>query len=171
MRAVRAMHARQYRSWNADHERHQFSLFVDEFQNFTTGSFAMILSEARKYGLSLTISHQYFRQLDERTANAVAGNVGTFVTFAVGRDDAEWLAGAMSKSQGQLAPHDLTNLPKYTACARLLIDGLPSAPFTIRTLPPPSPSDERREIVRRQSQRQFARSAKEVLSVVEREFT
>jgi hypothetical protein len=151
-----------------EHERSQFSLFVDEFQNFTTGSFATILSEARKYGLTLTISHQYFRQLDERTADAVGGNVGTFVTFAVGSDDAEWLATTMSKSPGQVEPHDLTNLPKYTACVRLLMDGLPSAPFTIRTEPPPSVNDVRREVIRRQSAHQHARPVVEVLTRVER---
>jgi hypothetical protein len=128
-----------------------------------------ILSEARKYGLTLTISHQYFRQLDERTANAVAGNVGTFVAFAVGSDDAEWLAATMSKSPGQVSPHDLTNLPKYTACVRLLMDGLPSSPFTIRTEPPPNADGARGEIVRRQSRRQYARHTTEVLSHIARE--
>jgi hypothetical protein len=149
-------------------ERRQFSLFVDEFQNFTTGSFATILSEARKYGLSLTISHQYFRQLDERTAHAVGGNVGTFITFAVGSDDADWLAATMSKSPGQIEPHDITNLPKYTACVRLLINGLPSAPFTIRTQPPPPVNEVRRDVVCRQSAHQHARSIAEVLTRLER---
>lgn len=150
-------------------DRRQFSLFVDEFQNFTTGSFATILSEARKYGLNLTVSHQYFRQLDEETANAVTGNVGTLIAFAVGSDDAEWLAAAMSKAPGQLLPHDLTNLPRYTACVRLLMDGIPSAPFTIRTLPPPVSAGDRREVVRRQSQRQHARPLAEVLERVDRD--
>ena len=152
-----------------ERDRRQFSLFVDEFQNFTTGSFATILSEARKYGLNLTISHQYFRQLDEQTADAVAGNVGTFVTFAVGSDDAEWLAGAMSKSPRQLSPHDLTNLPKYTACVRLLMDGLPSSPFTIRTQPSPEVDATRREVIRRQSRRQYARCTADVLDRVWKE--
>lgn len=150
-------------------DRRPFSLFVDEFQNFTTGSFATILSEARKYGLNLTVSHQYFRQLDEQTANAITGNVGTLIAFTVGSDDAEWLAAAMSKAPGQLLPHDLTSLPKYTACVRLLMDGLPSAPFTIRTLPPPVTSVERREVIRRQSQRQYARPIVQVLDRVVRE--
>jgi hypothetical protein len=154
-----------------EHERRPFSLFVDEFQNFTTGSFATILSEARKYALSLTISHQYFRQLDEQTAHAVAGNVGTFVAFAVGGDDAEWLAATMSKSAGQMASHDFTNLPRYTACVRLLMDGLPSAPFTIRTEPPPTVDIQRREIIRRQSQRQHARPTAAVLAAVEHTLT
>jgi hypothetical protein len=151
-------------------ERRQFSLFVDEFQNFTTGSFATILSEARNYGLNLTISHQYFRQLDERTANAVGGNVGTFVTFAVGNDDADWLAATMSKSPGQVEPHDLTNLPKYTAFVRLLHNGLPSAPFTLRTEPPPTVHAARREIVRQQSRRQNARPIGDVLERIALDF-
>jgi hypothetical protein len=152
-------------------ERRQFSLFVDEFQNFTTGSFATILSEARKYGLNLTISHQYFRQLDERTANAVGGNVGTFVTFAVGSDDADWLTATMSKSPGQVEPHDLTNLPKYTAFVRLLHNGLPSAPFTLRTEPPPAIHAARREIVRQQSRRQNARPTEEILGRIAGDLT
>lgn len=150
-------------------KRRDFSIVIDEFQNFTTGSFATIVSEARKYGVCLTVSHQYYKQLDERTAAAVAGNVGTIISFAVGGDDAEWLAGTMSKTAGQLEPHDLRNLPKYTACVRLLIDGVPSAPFTLRTLPPPVAVEDRSEIIRQHSRRQYARPTKEVLGRVERE--
>lgn len=149
-----------------EEERRDFGLYVDEFQNFTSGSFATILSEARKYRLGLTVSHQYLGQLDEATTAAVAGNVGTIVAFAVGIDDAEWLAGAMSKTPGQLAPQELAGLPKYTACVRLLVDGRPSDPFTMTTFPPPLPDDERRRTVIRQSQRQFARPAEEVLRQV-----
>lgn len=146
-----------------EEKRCDFGLYVDEFQNFTSGSFATILSEARKYRLGLTVSHQYLSQLDEATTAAVAGNVGTIVAFAVGIDDAEWLAGAMSKSPGQLAPQELAGLPKYTACVRLLVDGLPSDPFTMTTFPPPPPDEERRRTIIRQSQRQFARPAADVL--------
>ena len=161
-------HAAMGRANVPEHERRDFYVFVDEFQNFATGAFATILSEARKYGLNLTISHQYYRQLDEQTANAVVGNVGTFISFAVGSDDAEWLATAMSKSPGQILPHDLTNLPKHVACVRLLMDGFPSAPFTVRTLPPPSGAADRAEIIRQQSRRQHARPVAEVLARVER---
>ena len=78
-------------------ERRDFSLYVDEFQNFTTGSFASVLSEARKYRLSLVVAHQYLTQLDESTANAVFGNVGSIVAFQVGNNDAQRLAEQLGK--------------------------------------------------------------------------
>ena len=139
-------------------DRRDFFLYVDEFQNFTTGSFASVLSEARKFRLSLIIAHQYLSQLDEETANAVFGNVGSMISFQVGADDAERLALQLGKFPGQISPENLTGLPKYTAYARLLIDGMPSKPFSMTTLPPPK-SDldpDRAEIVRRVSRRRFS---------------
>lgn len=126
-------------------------LYVDEFQNFTTGSFAAVLSEARKYRLSLIVAHQYLSQLDEETANAVFGNVGSIITFQVGSDDAEVLARQLGKFEGQIAPQNLSGLPKYTAYLKLLIDGIPSSPFSLQTLPPLSAEfdPERAEIIRR----------------------
>ena len=118
--------------------RRDFSLYVDEFQNFTTGSFASVLSEARKFRLSLIIAHQYLSQLNEETADAVFGNVGSIVAFQVGSDDAVRLAEQLSKHAGQLTPENLTGLPRYTAYVRLLIDGMPSKPFSMQTLPPPT---------------------------------
>lgn len=139
--------------------RKDFSLYVDEFQNFTTGSFAAVLSEARKYRLSLIIAHQYLGQLDDETAKAVFGNVGSIVAFQVGSDDTETLALQLGKFPGQIEPQNLTGLPKYTAYARLLIDGLPSNPFSLRTLPPNEYFDEERAtIVRRQSNRRYSAS-------------
>ena len=141
-----------------DHRR-DFFLYVDEFQNFiTTGSFASVLSEARKFRLSLTVAHQYLGQLDEETASAVWGNVGSVVAFQVGSDDAETLAMQLSKFPGQVGPEQLAGLPKYTAYARLLIDGLPSSPFSLQTLAPPSQAFDagRAEIIRGLSRRRFA---------------
>ena len=138
-------------------DRRDFFLYVDEFQNFATSSFATILSEARKYRLSLTIAHQYLGQLDEQTESAVFGNVGSMITFQVGSDDAQVLATQLAKHEGQITQQDLTNLPKYTAYARILIDGLPSKPFSMTTLPPITSTDLRRtDIVRQVSRRQFA---------------
>lgn len=117
-------------------ERRDFYLYVDEFQNFTTGSFATMLSEARKFRLALIVAHQYLSQLDEETANAVWGNVGSIVSFQVGSDDAEVLAKQLGKFEGQLKPQNLTGLPAYKAYARLLMNGMPSRPFSLRTLPP-----------------------------------
>ena len=127
-------------------QRRDFILYVDEFQNFTTGSFATILSEARKYRLSLVIAHQYLKQLDEPTANAVFGNVGSMISFQVGSDDAQVLATQLAKHDGQITQQDLTNLPKYTAYARLLINGLPSNPFSMQTLPPLTTPESRQSV-------------------------
>ncbi len=117
-------------------ERRGFYLYVDEFQTFATESFATMLSESRKYRVSLTVANQYIAQMSEATAAAVFGNVGSIVAFQVGSDDAEELARQLAKNSDDLRPDDLTNLPKYTAYLRLLIDGMPSRPFSIHTLPP-----------------------------------
>ncbi len=137
-------------------DRRDFHLTIDEFQNFTTSSFAAILSEARKYRLNLTIAHQYLKQLDEETADAVFGNVGSIVTFQVGTDDADVLAQQLSKHPDQLTPQDLTNLPKYTAYARLLVDGQPTNPFSMTTTPPPETTEDRLTIVSNRSRREHS---------------
>ena len=139
-------------------ERRDFHLYIDEFQNFTTSSFAAILSEARKYRLNLTIAHQYLKQLDDETADAVFGNVGSMILFQVGADDAEALSEQLSKHAGQLTPQDLTNLPKYTAYVRLLIDGLPSNPFSMQTVSPPKITDDRLDVVSQRSRREHGQS-------------
>lgn len=147
-------------------ERRDFYLYIDEFQNFTTSSFASILSEARKYRLSLTIAHQYLKQLDDATADAVFGNVGSIIAFQVGTDDAEVLAEQLSKHPGQLHSQDLTNLPRYTAYARLLIDGMPSNPFSMQALSPPPITDDRLAIVTERSRRQHAQPFEKVQSEI-----
>ncbi|MDP1798584.1 MAG: type IV secretion system DNA-binding domain-containing protein [Planctomycetaceae bacterium] len=132
------------------------SLFLDEFQTLVTPSTAIMLSESRKYGLNLVLSHQLTRQLDEATRQSVLGNCGTFVTFRVGSEDAELLAPAFSKFPGQLSEASLMGLPNYTCYVRMLLDrGVPSAPFSIQTLPPPEIHEDRNAIVRRASQRRF----------------
>ena len=119
-----------------------------------------MLSESRKYRLCLTLSHQLTRQLDPDTYHAVIGNCGTLLSFRVGLEDAELLAPALSKHPGQLPPADLCNLPNYTAYARLLIDGHPSRPFSLRTLPPDPTAidDARADVVRRTSMHRYART-------------
>ena len=116
-----------------EEERQDFFLYVDEFQNFATPSFANILSEARKYRLSLIMAHQYVMQLDEIVADAVFGNVGSMVTFRVGAGDAETL-------EKEYAPtftiEDIVNLPKFQIFLKLMIDGIASQPFSAMTMPP-----------------------------------
>jgi hypothetical protein len=120
-------------------DRRDFYLYVDEFQNFATKSFATILSEARKYRLALTMAHQYVGQLtigqgDTSLKDAVFGNVGSMVSFQVGSDDAEDLS---LQFEEMVTPKDILSLPKYHAYVRLMIDGIPSKPFSVSTLPPP----------------------------------
>jgi hypothetical protein len=144
-----------------EEKRRPFHLYVDEFQNFATDSFATILSEARKYRLSLTLANQYLDQLEERTAAALFGNVGSLLVFQVGARDAEALAEQLG---GEVMPQDLMRLPRYQAYARLLIDGQPSRPFSMRTLPPqPHRLDERRAaIIRRTSRQRYGRPSAHV---------
>ncbi len=141
-------------------ERKHHTLFLDEFQSLITPSTAIMLSEARKYGLGLVLSHQLTHQLDEATFHAVIGNCGTMIALRVGLEDAERLAPAFSKHEGQLTPADLCNLPNHTAYVRALIGGHPSRPFSLQTLLPPTGSSERAEIVRRTSARRHSSSSK-----------
>lgn len=116
-----------------ERDRQDFFLYVDEFQNFATPSFANILSEARKYRLSLIMAHQYVKQLDEVVADAVFGNVGTIITFRVGAGDAEALATEFAPV---FTEEDIINLTKFNILLKLMIDGVASMPFSAMTLPP-----------------------------------
>ena len=116
-------------------ERRDFGLYVDEFQNFATDSFATILSEARKYKLSLTMANQYVDQMAETVQGAVFGNVGTLVAFQVGYHDAVTFAEVFG-GEDVILPQDLTNLGKYDIYTKLLIDGMPSPVFSATTYPP-----------------------------------
>ncbi|MEA3399537.1 MAG: type IV secretion system DNA-binding domain-containing protein [Patescibacteria group bacterium] len=119
-------------------ERKDFYLYVDEFQNFATDSFANILSEARKYRLNLIIAHQYTAQLinsdgSTKVRDAVFGNVGTIISFRVGADDADFLEKEFFP---EFNSQDLVNLPNYHIYLKLMIDGVTSRPFSATTLPP-----------------------------------
>ncbi len=116
-----------------EEERADFYLYLDEFQNFSTESIATILAEARKYRLDLIIAHQFIAQLTDKIKNAVFGNVGSMAVFRVGADDAEFLA---KQFQPVFSAHDLINIDNYNAYIKLLISGLTSLPFNIRTFPP-----------------------------------
>lgn len=119
-------------------KREDFYLYVDEFQNFATDSFVNILSEARKYGLNLIISHQYLDQIDEKIRKSIFGNIGTFIIFRLGTVDAE----IFSKELNNIVTVDnLINLPAYHIYVKLLIDGEPSPPFLATTIPPAQKPD------------------------------
>ena len=113
-------------------QRKDFYLYVDEFQNFATESFASILSEARKYRLNLILAHQYIEQLDEEVRAAIFGNIGTFVCFRVGAEDAEVLE---KEFEPEFLINDLVNLAKFNIYVKLMIDGVASRAFSAETLP------------------------------------
>jgi hypothetical protein len=143
--------------------RTDFYLYVDELGCFATEAFAGILSEARKYRLNLIVANQYLAQLSESTLAAVFGNVGNLLVFQVGAQDAPTLAEQLGRP---VEPSDLLMLPKYQAYARLLIDGQPSRPFSMRTTAPTQRRlDPRRaEIIRRVSRRRYARPVGQIVA-------
>jgi DNA-directed RNA polymerase subunit RPC12/RpoP len=142
-----------------EHERKDFYLYVDEFQNFAVESFASILSEARKYRLCLTMAHQYIAQLTEEVRDAVFGNVGTIITFRVGSPDAMFME---AEFMPRFTPEDIINLPKYNIYLKLLIDGVTSQPFSAITLPPISQRTGTEEKVIKVSRERYARPRAEI---------
>lgn len=121
-----------------ENERKDFFLYVDEFQNFATDSFAGVLSEARKYRLNLTVAHQYIGQLvsgdmSTKVRDAVFGNCGTLVIFRVGATDAEFLEPEL---EPEFMIPDIVNLPNYHFYVRLMVAGMNARPFSAHTLIP-----------------------------------
>ncbi|PIR88033.1 MAG: hypothetical protein COU10_01370 [Candidatus Harrisonbacteria bacterium CG10_big_fil_rev_8_21_14_0_10_45_28] len=120
-----------------EEERKDFYLYVDEFQNFATDSFAGVLSEARKYRLNLIIAHQYIGQLvmdnSTKIRDAVFGNTGTMIVFRVGAADAEYLE---SEFAPEFEIEDVVNIPNYHIYLKLMVNGMTSRPFSACTLPP-----------------------------------
>jgi hypothetical protein len=114
-------------------QRVDFSLYVDEFQNFSTDSFATIMSEARKYHLNLIVANQFTTQLTEEIRDAVFGNMGTIIAFRVGQNDVEALTRYFQPIFDQ---DDLLRVPNYNTIVRTLIGGVPTQPFSMATLPP-----------------------------------
>jgi len=146
-------------------ERRDFYLYVDEFQNFVTESFASILSEARKYNLNLIIAHQYINQLVTGTStsvrDAVFGNVGTLVSFRVGAADAEFLE---KEFYPEFSALDLVNLPNFNIYLKLMVDGVTSRPFSATTLPPRKLSEQKsnRDKIIQRSRERYSRPREEI---------
>lgn len=134
-------------------ERRPFHLYVDEFQSFVSDTFASILSEARKYGLSLTLSHQYMDQLRPGILEAVLGNVGSIVSFRVGHNDAEAMEAAFGRT---IAAQQFTGLNNGEAYVKLLQSGIDTEPFIGRTLPPIVARQGRQKIIRDRSRQKYA---------------
>ena len=136
--------------------RRDFCLYVDEFQNFSTDSFADILSQARKYHLNLIVANQFTTQLSEEIRDAVFGNVGSVISFRVGTNDAEFLAK-------QYAPtfdiDDLQFLPNANTAVRMMIGGVPVQPFSMATLPPlGNPNQQLMQALKQLSAAKYGRS-------------
>ena len=144
-------------------DRRDFSVYIDEFQNYSTDSIATILSEARKYGLSLIMANQFISQLDENVRDSVFGNVGSMISFRVGPDDAEYLIK-------QYAPafdaSDLVNIPNHYFAARVMAKGFPSTPFSMKEIMPPL-GKEKPEIMQAMIDLSRANYAKPKAQVVE----
>jgi len=143
-----------------EEERRDFYLYVDEFQNFATESFATILSEARKYRLNLVLAHQYIAQMVDQVRDAVFGNVGTMIVFRVGAADAEFLEKEFSP---EFSVNDLVSLGFAQIYLKLMIDGFASRPFSAVTLPPILPEGRsHREKIIKISRERYGRSRQEV---------
>lgn len=127
-----------------EHSRRDFYLYVDEFPTVVSEGFGTVLSEARKYRLNLILAMQYVEQLDEGVRNALFENVGTLIAFRLGPESARLVAREFRPTFDDL---DLMNLPRYHIDLRLMIQGVPSAPFSARTLEPEGMADAVSEIV------------------------
>lgn len=125
-------HSALFRARQEEQLRTPFYVYIDEMHSFVTLSFANILAEGRKYGLSLFLTHQYIEQLDERIRSAIFGNVGTILSFRIGATDAEYLAKEFYPVFFQ---EDLIHLPRYAIYLKLMINGVASQPFSANTLP------------------------------------
>ena len=136
-----------------EHERRDFYLFIDEFQNFSTDAFASILAEARKYRLCLVLSHQYIDQVSLPIRQAVFGNVGTLISFRVGHTDAEALHHEFGNTH---IAQQFVDLDKFEVLARVLEDGVNLEPFRARTLAPMENSVGRRAKLIARSRERFA---------------
>ena len=143
-----------------ENEREDFSLYVDEFQNFATESFATILSEARKYRLSLILANQFMTQLTEQIREAILGNIGTVISGRIGITDAEILVKKFSPT---FDAEDLTRMPNYQTIASVMIHDVPSAAFSMSLLPPlGQPNPQLRDALKKLSASKFGQPRAQV---------
>lgn len=150
-----------------EHRRRDFFLYVDEFQNFATSNFSEILSEARKYRLSLTLANQFLGQMPSVLQSAILGNVATILSMQVGAEDATVLAEQLGE---HLTPSDLVMLPRHHGVVRMEIHGSVAAPFAMRTAPPDAASRDRKraELVLRHSRMRYGSPRRDVERAIAR---
>ena len=139
--------------------RRPFYLYVDEFQNFATDSFATILSEARKYGLNLTVANQYISQMNETVRDAVFGNVGSMISFRVSADDSPILA---KQFEPQFEPNDLLQMHNRNFVINMVINGEKAPAFSARTLNLPAPQDDNTGRIIQRTRELFSRPREEI---------
>ncbi|MCF7843993.1 hypothetical protein K9M47_03805 [Candidatus Gracilibacteria bacterium] len=148
--------------------RPDFFLYIDEFQNVTTPAIASILSEARKYRLSLTVAHQYIGQLSEDIKGAVFGNVGSMVVYRVSPDDAKYLE---SKFSPTLTSSDIMKIENFHAYVHMLAQGDPKKPFDIAVDPPPKGDISKIDALKELSYLTYGRPADEVTSEIMKKYS
>jgi hypothetical protein len=140
-------------------QRTPFYLYVDEFQNFATESFATILSEARKYGLNLTVANQYISQMGEEVRSAVFGNVGTIMSFRVSPDDAPFL---QKYFEPEFEAANLIQQHSRFFVISMMIDGEKAPAFSAKTLNLPQPPDDNSAEIIAQTRERYSRNKAEV---------
>ncbi len=145
--------------------RKDFFLYADEFQNFATESFAVILSEARKYRLDLTITHQYIEQMPEEVRDAIFGNVGTLICFGVGNQDAHFLEREFSPV---FLENDFINLGRFEMYLKLQIDDQASRPFSAISLAPPTDSTNLNSRAIQLSRQKYGREVEKVEKLIKK---
>jgi len=143
-----------------EEKRRDFFLYIDEFQNFSTDSFATIFAEARKYRLDLTLAHQYINQLNDKVKDSIFGNIGTLISFRVGPEDAEFLEKYFSPD---FTKEDLINLSNYNFYIKLMVDGVLTKGFSgINLPPPPLPPESYVQEIIDYSRQQYASPREEI---------
>lgn len=143
----------------AQADRRDFYLYIDEFQNFTTDSISIILSEARKYRLNLTVAHQFIAQLSEKIRDAVFGNVGSIISFRIGAQDAATL---VKQFEPVFTEGDLVNIDNFNAYVKLLIHGQTAKPFNVRTRRAPKGDADFAAALKQASAERYGRNREEV---------
>ncbi len=147
--------------------RPEFYLYIDEFQNVTTPAIATILSEARKYRLSLNVANQYISQLEEDIKGAIFGNVGSMAVFRVGPDDAKYLETQFTPT---FNANDIMKIENRHAYIKMLVNGEPKKPFDIVTLPTEKGDASRIGALKELSYLTYGRDAEEVNSEILRKY-
>src|SRR4030042_5005932 len=148
-----------------ENERRDFFLYADEFQNFATDAFATVLSEARKYRLDLTLTHQYIEQMPETVRDAVLGNIGTLVCFTIGPTDAHFLEREV---EPVFLQNDLINLGRYEMYLKLQVEDTQSKPFSARSLPPAADATHLHERAVAVSRAKYGRPVERIEKVIKK---